>query len=77
MPYLFARARLVVTRWISEKNNPIRTMAKTRSIFAPNPAVFSIATSKAASARSCNPSHLDQRLNPTKPPGADPPYLLS
>lgn len=52
MPYPFARVMLVVTRCMSEKNNPIRTMAKTRSIFAPNPAVFSIAISKAGSARS-------------------------
>lgn len=68
---------LVVTRWMSEKNNPIRTMAKTRSIFAPNPAVFSIAISKAGSARSYNTSRLDQRLNPTKLPDANPPYPLS
>lgn len=52
-------------------------MAKTRSIFAPNPAVFSIAISKAGSARSYNTSRLDQRLNPTKLPNANPPYPLS
>lgn len=38
---------LLVMSWLSEKNKPTLTMARTRSMRAPRPAVFSRAVSKA------------------------------